>query len=143
MKSTQEKILSSIQENKSKKELLSVQKVELGLMDDIKKQAKKLETTMNKIGSDKNMQIFKDLSKKVKDLANNTRDEINDNYLKMGKEINLLEPLMDKFIVASKELGIEGQKQPVFKNANDLIEKASDELTISGKLTKTIRKDYL
>ena len=125
------------------KELLSVQKVELGLMDDIKKQAKKLETTMNKIGSDKNMQIFKDLSKKVKDLANNTRDEINDNYLKMGKEINLLEPLMDKFIVASKELGIEGQKQPVFKNANDLIEKASDELTISGKLTKTIRKDYL
>lgn len=122
------------------KELLSVQKVELGLMDDIKKQAEKLETTMNKIGSDKNMQIFKDLSKKVKDLANNTRDEINDNYLKMGKEINLLEPLMDKFIVASKELGIEGQKQPVFKNANDLIEKASDEMTISGKLTKKIEK---
>ena len=35
MKPTQEKILSSIQENKSKKELLSVQKVELGLMQDV------------------------------------------------------------------------------------------------------------
>ena len=37
MKPTQEKILSSIQENKSKKELLSVQKVDLGLIDDVKK----------------------------------------------------------------------------------------------------------
>ena len=34
MKPTQEKILSSIQENKSKKELLSVQKIDLGIIDD-------------------------------------------------------------------------------------------------------------
>ena len=39
MKPTQEKILSSIQENKSKKELLSVQKVELGLVDEADKKA--------------------------------------------------------------------------------------------------------
>ena len=48
MKPTQEKILSSIQENKPKKELLSVQKVELGMVDDLVKDAKTLSSKFEK-----------------------------------------------------------------------------------------------
>ena len=124
--------------------LSKVEKVNLSLADDIKKQAQKLESAISKFGSDKNIQLFKDLSKKVKDLADKTRDEVDSNYTKIYKEVNVLKPVMEKFIVASKELGVEEiLKQPVFKNANDLIEKADDENVMSSKLVKRIREDYL
>ena len=131
-------------ENLKGKELKGSKRIELGLADDIKKQAQKLESAINKFGSDKGAQLFKDLSKKVKDLADKTRDEVDSNYTKIYKEVNGLTPLMEKFIVASKELGVEEiLKQPVFKNANDLIEKADDENVMSSKLVKRIREDYL
>ena len=131
-------------ENLKGKELKGSKRIELGLADDIKKQAQKLESAINKFGSDKSKQLFKDLSKKVKDLADKTRDEVDSNYTKIYEEVNGLTPLMEKFIVASKELGVEEiLKQPVFKNANDLIEKADDENVMSSKLVKRIREDYL
>ena len=131
-------------ENLKGKELKGSKRIELGLADDIKKQAQKLESAINKFGSDKSKQLFKDLSKKVKDLADKTRDEVDSNYTKIYKEVNGLTPLMEKFIVASKELGVEEiLKQPVFKNANDLIEKADDENVMSSKLVNRIREDYL
>tara|TARA_R100001443_G_scaffold116974_1_gene139327 strand:- start:154 stop:705 length:552 start_codon:yes stop_codon:yes gene_type:complete len=124
--------------------LSATYRVELGLADDIKKQAQKLESAINKFGSDKGVQLFKDLSKKIKDLADKTRDEVDSNYTKIYKEVNVLTPLMEKFIVASKELGVEEiLKQPVFKNANDLIKQADDENVRSSKLVKRIREDYL
>ena len=129
-------------ENLKGKELKGSKRIELGLADDIKKQAQKLESAINKFGSDKSKQLFKDLSKKVKDLADKTRDEVDSNYTKIYKEVNGLTPLMEKFIVASKELGVEEiLKQPVFNN--DLIEKADDENVMSSKLVKRIREDYL
>ena len=131
-------------ENLKGKELKGSKRIELGLADDIKKQAQKLESAINKFGSDKSKQLFKDLSKKVKDLADKTRDEVDSNYTKIYKEVNGLTPLMEKFIVASKELGVEEiLKQPVFKNANDLIAQADDEIALLSKLDKRIRKDYL
>ena len=123
---------------------LKAQKIELGLAQDIKSQAKKLESAISKFGSDKNMQLFKDLSKKVKDLADKTRDEVDSNYTKIYKEVNVLTPLMEEFLTKAKGLGVEEiLKQPVFKNANDLITKADEENVMSSKVVKRIREDYL
>tara|TARA_R110002153_G_scaffold7648_6_gene34212 strand:- start:329 stop:886 length:558 start_codon:yes stop_codon:yes gene_type:complete len=124
--------------------LSKVEKVNLSLADDIKKQAQKIESAISKFGSDKGVQLFKDLSKKVKDLADKTRDEVDSNETKIYREVNVLTPLMEKFIAASKELGVEEiLKQPVFKNANDLIKQADDEKELSIKLVNRIRADYL
>ena len=125
-------------------ELKGAERIELGLADDIKKQAQKLESAIKKFGFDKNKQLFKDFTKKVKNLAETSRNEIDSNWTKISREINVITPLMEKFIVASKELGVEEiLKQPVFKNANDLIAQADDEIALLSKLDKRIRKDYL
>tara|TARA_Y100000310_G_scaffold341038_1_gene438884 strand:+ start:327 stop:746 length:420 start_codon:yes stop_codon:yes gene_type:complete len=130
-------------ENLKGKELKS-KRIELGLADDIKKQAKKLESAIKEFGSDKSMQLFRDLSKKVKDLATKTQREIGSNETKIYREVNVITPLMEKFIVASKELGVEEiLKQPVFKNANDLIAQADDEKVTSIKLQDRIGEYYL
>ena len=68
MKPTQEKILSSIQENKPKKELLSVQKVELGMVDDLVKDAKTLSSKFEKAVKN-NMAIAKLVNENFKEMG--------------------------------------------------------------------------
>jgi hypothetical protein len=124
--------------------LSKVERVDLGLMDDIKAQAKKLENAINKFGIDANKKVYQELVKKVKDLAKKSRTEIDSNYTKIYKEANVISPLMEKFIVAAKELGVENiLKQPVFKNANDLLAEADEENKNLSKIDKLIREDYL
>jgi len=69
MKPTQENILRLILENKSKKELLSVQKVELGLVDDLIKDSKKLSSRFETAVRN-NMQITKLVNENFKEMGN-------------------------------------------------------------------------
>ena len=95
MKPTQEKILSAIQENKSKKELLSVQKVELETIKDIKDFAGQAE--FNAYESQK---IFNEAHKKAK-----TNYSTGIKFAEKG--LKMVETFMKKV----KELGIDMPKE--------------------------------
>ena len=116
MKPTQEKILSSIQENKSKKELLSVQKVELGVKDltTLLKKANEAKKEVKKYMKDakETESSFNNLQKELKQLEvkkDDLKDKNSDIYDKNLKEFNVLEK-------AAKELGVDITDIPAYKD---------------------------
>ena len=132
MKPTQENILRLIQENKPKKELLSVQKVELGLVDDLKKS----NTEGKKIA-----QNVLSKGERIGKLYNSIRDEVSD-YTKLNdsyeKEIKDAKDtwkkhgnIMDDISIQANELGVKALDIPQYKEAVGI----AKELRIAGNDT--------
>ena len=116
-----------------------VQKVDLGLSQDIKKQTKKLEDAIKKVGFEANKALYKELTVKIKKLSSDTIKEINENDRKIFKEVMTLDPLMEKFIKTAKDLGVEEiMRQPVFAKANDMIKEADEAKVFNNKLEQSI-----
>ena len=115
MKPTQEQILSSIREHKTKKELLSVQKVELGITEDFKGILKasnnnyKNSENMVSEASTINGVAVKILEKQIK--LDKTADEINKNADNLWKEFQGL----------AKDLGINPKDTPAYKTYNEIL----------------------
>ena len=107
MKPTQEKILSSIQENKSKKELLSVQKVELDSVKELEKYSKLGEA---KIKSAKG--TIARVKKEQEDLRQHNED--------LEKLNDKLQNDLKGFEANAKELGVKATDIPAYKKAKDL-----------------------
>ncbi len=102
MKPTQENILRLIQENKPKKELLSVQKVELGAIDDLKK---KLDKNISVF--DKNVSEVRSMAKIFVDLEGEFEKLMNESSLikKQLSDLGVDDPKNLGFIsLKSKEL---------------------------------------
>ena len=121
MKPTQEQILRLIQENKPKKELLSVQKVELGMIDDFDKLFEKSLDASIKIQS-----TFIDaVSKAQSQLKSNSG--IMEKALKIGDELKK----------AAKDLGIDLPKSVLNK-----IDSAGSEIKEAKMLTSKLQQLY-
>ena len=121
MKPTQENILRLIQENKPKKELLSVQKVELGMIDDFDKLFEKSLDASIKIQS-----TFIDaVSKAQSQLKSNSG--IMEKALKIGDELKK----------AAKDLGIDLPKGVLNK-----IDSAGSEIKEAKMLTSKLQQLY-
>ena len=118
-------------------------RIDLGLSQDIKKQTKKLEDAIKKGGFEVNKTLYKELTVKIKKLTSDTIKEINENDRKIFKEVMTLDPLMEKFIKAAKDLGVEEiMRQPVFAKANDMIKEADEAKRLNNKLEQRIKGDY-
>jgi len=118
MKPTQEKILSAIQENKSKKELLSVQKVELGLVDDLKSLKKQFDSKIKP--------AFKEISKEKSELMQKAK-KAEATVNSIDNEIEQKLKLVEK---SAKDLGIGINDIPEYKSLKSVLSIIPDMLVV-------------
>ena len=110
MKPTQEQILRLIQENKPKKELLSVQKVELGSIAELKEKSKKLLKAMK--DADTTWRKYQDYLS----LADKPYVKMIDAYNELDPAISFAEGTLKRFAKAAKELGVKATDNKDFKD---------------------------
>lgn len=109
MNTTQENILSAIQENKAKKELLSVQKVELNVAGDIQKQIANIKTER------KNIANAKKVFEKAVDDARDAREAGVDVF-------RIVMAIREDAIDGAKELGIKPEDIKGYKTMDDTVD---------------------
>jgi len=120
---------------------LAKHEVHLGLADDIKKQANVLNTLIKNHGFAIQKKVVEDYNVKVNDIYKVAYNKLEENYNLISKQANLLKPMMERFIISSKELGVqEILNTPEFKRANELLSESDDELQIKNKLQTSIKK---
>ena len=120
---------------------LAKHEVNLGLADDIKKQANVLNTLIKNHGFVIQKKVVNDYNVKVNDLYKVAYNKLEENYNLISKQANLLIPMMERFIISSKELGVqEILNTPEFKRANELLSESDDELQIKIKFQTAIKK---
>ena len=120
---------------------LAKHEVNLGLADDIKKQANVLNTLIKNHGFVIQKKVVNDYNVKVNDLYKVAYNKLEENYNLISKQANLLMPMMERFIISSKELGVqEILNTPEFKRANELLSESDDELQIKIKFQTAIKK---
>jgi|SanBayMetagenome_1026888.scaffolds.fasta_scaffold25767_2 hypothetical protein len=135
-------ILKKIEKaNEVQKVELEKHEVHLGLADDIKKQANVLNTLIKNHGFAIQKKVVEDYNVKVNDIYKVAYNKLEENYNLISKQANLLKPMMERFIISSKELGVqEILNTPEFKRANELLSESDDELQIKNKLQTAIKK---
>lgn len=135
-------ILKKIEKaNEVQKVELEKHEVHLGLADDIKKQANILNTLIKNHGFAIQKKVVEDYNVKVNDIYKVAYNKLEENYNLISKQANLLKPMMERFIISSKELGVqEILNTPEFKRANELLSESDDELQIKNKLQTAIKK---
>ena len=122
MKPTQEKILSSIQENKSKKELLSVQKVDLTFVQD----SEKLEKLYFKLLDDEASDM-KRIQEGLSGLLG-----LESQFERVVKEANTI---YTKGYKAAKELGVDPEK--IFDSLQNVLDNGTSNLkAIKSNISK-------
>ena len=104
MNTTQANILSAIQENKSKKELLSGQKVELALMDDLEK--------LHKEGS----KLSVDASGSGLNAVRKAIQKADNDFTQLSRKSEDGIDKAEKFIKAAKELGVDAKQVQGYLN---------------------------
>tara|TARA_R100001143_G_C3309789_1_gene109585 strand:+ start:375 stop:764 length:390 start_codon:yes stop_codon:yes gene_type:complete len=125
MKPTQEKILSSIQENKSKKELLSVQKVDLTAYSDVVTQMKHAENLTNNEGELSDM--FNKLTTKVRTQVSFSKSVKND----LSSSLKTLEN-------SAKELGVKPDTIDIYKKAQALLKHSEVQEKLFTKMLSAV-----
>lgn len=122
-------------------ELRQLKKVHLSLADDIKSATKKLEDAINKNGFSAQKKVTADALKKAKDIVEKADLTIFDMRREASKFTNVLVPLMEDFIKAGKDLGIDDiMNNPVFKKANDLLATSDEENELTDKLSDRLKE---
>ena len=122
MKPTQEQILSSIQENKSKKELLSVQKVDLTFVQD----SEKLEKLYFKLVKDEASDM-KRIQEGLSGLLG-----LESQFERVVKEANTI---YTKGYKAAKELGVDPEK--IFDSLQNVLDNGTSNLkAIKSNISK-------
>ena len=135
------KKIEKANEVESSKVELAKHEVHLGLADDIKKQANVLNTLIKNHGFAIQKKVVEDYNVKVNDIYKVAYNKLEENYNLISKQANLLKPMMERFIISSKELGVqEILNTPEFKRANELLSESDDELQIKNKLQTAIKK---
>ena len=120
---------------------LAKHEVNLGLADDIKKQANVLNTLIKNHGFVIQKKVVEDYNVKVNDIYKVAYNKLEENYNLISKQANLLKPIMERFIISAKELGVqEILNAPEFKRANELLSESDDELQIKNKFQTAIKK---
>tara|TARA_R100000541_G_C1887230_1_gene83124 strand:+ start:249 stop:671 length:423 start_codon:yes stop_codon:yes gene_type:complete len=131
MKPTQEQILSALNKMIQSKTELKSEKVELGLVDDLKKlnaEADEIQKSVNK-GSIELSKLFQEL-RGLSDDFNKINDRRSDNIKKGKSTFKELNSLLEKTQKQAKELGIAPSEIPNFskssKISNDLRSAVND-----------------
>lgn len=120
---------------------VELEKIELALADDIKKASDKLKSAIKQNGFDAQKKIVQKAKQKAKDTLKDANTEIFDMRREATKYTNTLVPLLEKYIVASKDLGVENiMNTPIFKEANNLLEMADMESDLTDKLRDGLNK---
>ena len=120
---------------------LAKHEIELGLADDIKKQTNVLNTLIKNHGFIAQKKVVEDYNAKINDLYKIAYNKLEENYTIIFRQVNLLSPIMENFIIKTKELGLqEILNTPEFKKANELLGEVDDELAMKNKLQASIKK---
>ena len=137
MKPTPEQILSAlnklIKENKTE---LKAEKIELGLVDDIEKSVKSYEQDSKKLDSAMDSWYNKIAS------VNKDFPSISKLYTSFDKNVKSLKSDLDNLTKQAKELGINVNDIPAYKNANAAINRSDDmvaEFFEANRIAKTIK----
>ena len=135
---TTEQILSALNEiiQESKKTELKAEKVELGLVDDIEKSVKSYEQDSKKLDSAMDSWYNKIAS------VNKDFPSISKLYTSFDKNVKSLKSDLDNLTKQAKELGINVNDIPAYKNANAAINRSDDmvaEFFEANRIAKTIK----
>ncbi len=140
MKPTQEQILSAlnklIRENKTE---LKTEKVELGLVDDIEKLIKSYEQDSKKLDSAMD-NWYNKIASVNKDFPN-----VSKLYTSFDKNVKSLKSDLDNLTKQAKELGINVNDIPAYKNASAAINRSDDmvaEFFDANRIAKTIKAAF-
>tara|TARA_R110000744_G_scaffold101831_1_gene196153 strand:- start:216 stop:608 length:393 start_codon:yes stop_codon:yes gene_type:complete len=127
MKPTQEQILRLIQENKPKKELLSVQKVDLTVYSDLVNHNKTIKKDLPNKQSDVN-EMFSVLKRKVQSGLAYTEGAI-----------SFLESDLKEFSKSSKEIGFNPNENDAYKDAQKTLAQAQEESKYYKKALASVK----